>query len=96
MLLQLGQFSVVSAFEKDCITGEDIADCANSDVFAKCVTGIPFLQAKRCFRALTAYFDKHTAVATAAAGGSGVSDSSMLAPPQLPVSKTSQVVLRTI
>lgn len=92
ILLQLELFPVVSIFEKNGICGADIADCANSDVFAGLITGIPALQAKRCFRALTAYFNKNTAVtAAAAAGGSGVSDSSVLAPPQLPVSKTSQV-----
>ena len=80
---------MISAFEKNGITGEDIADCANSDVFAKLVAGVPFLQAKRCFRALTAYFNKNAA--DAAAASSGVSGGSVLAPPQLPVSKTSQV-----
>ena len=83
---------MVSGCDNNGINGADIADCANSDVFAGLITAIPALQAKRCFRALTAYFNKNTAVtAAAAAAGSGVSDSSVLAPPQLPVSKTSQV-----
>ena len=77
-LLQLGLFSVVPVFHDNGINGADIADCANSDVFAGLIASLPALQAKRCFRALTAYFKKHTA---AAAGRSGVGGSNMVAPP---------------
>ena len=72
-LLQLGLFSVVPVFHDNGINGADIADCANSDVFAGLIASLPALQAKRYFRALTAYFKKHTA---AAAGRSGVGGSS--------------------
>ena len=76
-LLQLGLFSVVPVFHDNGINGADIADCANSDVFAGLIASLPALQAKRCFRALTGYVNKHTA---AAAGRSGVDDNSVVAP----------------
>ena len=41
------------------INGADIADCADSDVFAALIPSVPVLQAKRFFRSLTAYFGKH-------------------------------------
>ena len=91
-MLQLEFFPVVSAFEENKITGADIADCASSDIFATLIAGIPVLQAKRCFRALITYFNENTVVAAAAAAaGNGVCDSSVMAPPQPPISKTSQV-----
>ena len=47
--------SIVRAVVGTGITGEDLADCRDSDVFASLVPGVPALKAKRCFRSLTTY-----------------------------------------
>ena len=62
---------MVEVFTKHGINGADIADCANSDAFAGLIASVPRLQAKRCFRALTAYFNEHSAAAVAGRGGGG-------------------------
>ena len=52
---QLVDSSIVRAVVGTGITGEDLADCRDSDVFASLVPGVPALKAKRCFRSLTTY-----------------------------------------
>ena len=64
---------MVSVLTRVGMNGADLADCANSDVFASFFPSIPALQAKRCFRALTVYCDarKTPVAAGAAVGGDG-------------------------
>lgn len=83
---------MVSVFYDNGINGADIADCANSDVFAGLVTGVPALQAKRCFRSLVTYFDKHKSSTASTAAGSTGSGSSVVAPPRPPAAKTLKVI----
>ena len=52
---QLVDSSIVQTVVKNGLTGEDLADCRDSDVFARLVPGVPTLKAKRCFRSLTTY-----------------------------------------
>ena len=49
--------SIIQAVVKAGITGADLADCRDSDVFASLVPGVPALKAKRCFRSLTTYLE---------------------------------------
>ena len=57
--------SIVQAVVKSGITGIDLADCRDSDVFASLVPDVPALKAKRCFRFLTTYFGSYNAVPVA-------------------------------
>ena len=91
-LSQLGiTAGMVSAFVKHGINGADIADCGNSDEFARLIPSVPPLQAKRCFRALTAYVDKYKSCNFNIKGGS---DSSVVAIPRLPAATEAQVALK--
>ena len=58
-LSQLVDSSIVQAVGRAGLTGEDLADCRDSDVFASLVPGVPPLKAKRGFRSLTTYLESH-------------------------------------
>ena len=79
---------MVSAFVRHGINGEDIADCGNSDEFARLIPSLGAIKAKRCFRVLMAYVEKQKSSIAATANVKGGCASSVVAPPRLPAANT--------